>query len=53
MSTSAEAAQTALRTTGLAVVLAVVIAKRRDLMLYCFDPIHAQAIREWREQSGF
>ncbi|MCB1546369.1 MAG: metal ABC transporter permease [Hyphomicrobiaceae bacterium] len=27
-----------------AVVLAVVIAKRRDLMLYCFDPIHAQAI---------
>ena len=27
-----------------ALVLAVVIAKRRDLLLYCFDPQHARAI---------
>lgn len=25
-------------------VLAVVLSKRRDLLLYCFDPLHAQAI---------
>jgi len=34
------------QTTGIAVLVAgVIIALRRSLLLYCFDPAHAQAIR--------